>query len=210
MSSLPSRREITSSSSANEDDPASAALIAHLVAHMRRLPRTHAPESFLARGIAEYTSQQLCLLSITSDPRDVLAIPLEHAYIVSVQYAQVCYGKLIALTDSAYARSPSSVAHIADTCAWLIHGAQCEMVLQGFDIAQIEPLRRKIAHLSKKKREVLKILTRGGSIAEMAQEAQITPGTFNSHLGQIYHTLEVKRQRDAIVQGIIAQLFGLL
>lgn len=211
MHALPSVQKVAAAITAayERDVPTNAMLVAHLVAYMRHFPRLGAPEVFLAQGIAEITSQHLFLLCNNSTNTG-LPISLEQGYMARVQYANVRYGTLFARSDTAYSHAHSEVEHIADTCAWLIHCAQCDMVLQGMDLTLIEPLQQRIARLTPKERLVLQILTRGGSIAEMAQEANIAEGTFRSHLGRIYSKLEVKGQRDAIVRGTVAQMMGLL
>ncbi|MEA2623853.1 MAG: hypothetical protein QOH61_2763 [Chloroflexota bacterium] len=67
---------------------------------------------------------------------------------------------------------------------------------------------RRLGRLSERETEVLRLLSRGLSNAEIAQELLVSPATVKTHVASILHKLEVRARVQAVVLAFEAGLVG--
>lgn len=129
----------------------------------------------------------------------------------SVQFGDVIYGTLCIVSDSEQPTAPAlpfPIAQLlAQVCSWLLYTFEQSIFLQG----QCQHLNDPgLVSLTKREREVLKLMCLGYNQQSIAQELNISPTTVGKHRQHIYEQLGVHNERDALLAAYHFGLFSIL
>jgi ATP/maltotriose-dependent transcriptional regulator MalT len=127
-----------------------------------------------------------------------------------IQFRNRTYGTLSVFSDSTNRKRPAlslPVAQLlAQTCGWLLYTLEQSAFLQG----QCRELDYQVhGPLTKREREVLRLMCQGYNQEAIAKILCISPATVGKHRQHIYDTLGVHRERDALLVAYRVGLFSL-
>lgn len=177
----------------------------HIFMHLLKfVPKTYGQKRniihLLCHEVALITQGRALLQLDGKDNSDKASLFLLPVHYKAGKHERV-YGSL-SLAPDPYAPQhpalPYNVAHlIAQTCAWLLYTAETSALI----LSQCHHLStRTHKHLTKREKEVLKLICLNYTQEQIASQLNITLATIEKHRQHIYYQLDVHSQQDAILK----------
>jgi DNA-binding CsgD family transcriptional regulator len=172
---------------------------------MQRLTLADTPGAFLARHLAGYTQQQVCLL-----PENRLAtstVPPFHDEISImnvVSYAGIRYGTLhIRASPVPDLCSRALAKALADTCGWLLYLHYQSSYIQRQVTFIPQELSLLFERLSSREREIVRWLALGYPPKAIAEQLGLAVKTVRTHERHIFAKLNVDDVRQVRLVGVL-------
>ena len=147
-------------------------------------------------GLATRGRAQLHLINQTSSFIAAVSFP--------IQFANRSYGKLHIAPDPVQLAYPA-LPFLTQTCGSLLYTYEVTTLLQG----QYQQLDYQVhSPLTKQERNILLLMCRGKTKEEIAEVLSISPRTVSTHKQNIYSTLGVHSERDALLAAYQENIFS--